>query len=106
LGPKDPLGELERKLAREVVSSRDTVREGDPKASEMAPLLARANVAAALGVPMFAGDRLVGVLQFFRVKDAKGRDVRFGDAEIEIGTRLSDHAAAAATRFVGSGEES
>jgi GAF domain-containing protein len=106
LGPKDPLGELERRLVREVVSSRRTIREGDPPAEEMEPLLARANVAAALGIPMLAGDQLVGVLEFFRVRDAKGRDLRFGDAEIEIGTRLGDYAAAAATRFVGSGEAS
>jgi GAF domain-containing protein len=106
LGPKDPLGELERRIAREVVSSSGTIREDDVPAEELEPLLARANVAAALGVPILADDRLVGVLQFFRVKDAKGRNVRFGDAEIEIGTRLGDHAAAAATRFVGSGEAS
>ncbi len=105
VGPADPIGELERRIARDVVTSHRTLRESDFPPDELDDLLGRANVSAALGVPMLAEDRLVGVLMFFRVKDTKGRDVRFGDAEIEIGTRLGDHAAAAASRFLGGREE-
>lgn len=101
VGPQDPLGELERRIARDVVLSGRALRESDCPPEELEALLERANVAAALGVPMLVDDRLVGVLMFFRVKDPKGRDVHFGDAEIEIGTRLGDHAAAAAGRFLG-----
>jgi GAF domain-containing protein/PAS domain-containing protein/CheY-like chemotaxis protein len=99
-GPNEPIGELEQRIAREVIATNRTVRESNLREVEIEPFLTRSNVAAALGVPMLTEDRLVGVLMFFRVKDSKGRDVRFRESEIEIGTRLGDYAAAAATRFV------
>jgi hypothetical protein len=42
---------------------------------------------------------LLGVVTVFRVADAHGRDLHYGEQDREIASRLGDYAAAAAHRF-------
>jgi GAF domain-containing protein/PAS domain-containing protein/CheY-like chemotaxis protein len=98
-GEGDPLTELEERAAREVVARRGPVTQDDLPPREAASLLTRSNVASLLAVPMLADDELLGLVIVVRVANAKGHDVRYGDQEREIATRLGDYASAAAERF-------
>jgi GAF domain-containing protein len=99
-GPDDPLAELEDRVAREVIARRVGVTDQELPAREGASLLTRSNVAALLGIPMMSDDNeILGVVVVYRVADARGRDVPYGDPEREIAARLADYAASAAHRF-------
>ena len=100
-GNRDPLTDLEERVARAVLAARKPCRDLDLPLAEVEPLMQRSNVFSLLGFPLLNGDQLLGVITVYRVNDAKGKPVGFRDEEIEIATRLSDYAAAAASRFVG-----
>jgi GAF domain-containing protein len=100
-GAADPLVELEDRIAREVVVSLRPRCDTDLEIQEIAPLLERSNVSAAMGVPLLDGKDLVGIVTVYRVVDVPGKRVPYREQDVEIGERLGDYAAAAASRFVG-----
>ncbi len=98
-GEGDPLTELEDRVVHEVVARLAPVTQADLPQRAAESLLARSNVASLLAVPMTMDDELLGVITVFRVADARGQDVTFGDQDHEIASRLGDYAAGAAHRF-------
>jgi GAF domain-containing protein/PAS domain-containing protein/CheY-like chemotaxis protein len=98
-GGGDPLSDLEERIARETVASRLPCRDTDLGREWVQPLLERANVSAALGLPLGSGDDVFGVLVVYRVADAQGTSAAFRDEEVEVATRLAGYAAASAQRF-------
>jgi GAF domain-containing protein/PAS domain-containing protein len=98
-GSGDPLSDLEERLTRETVVTRQPCRDTDLAGDWVQPHLERANVSAALGLPLAQGDDLFGVLVVYRVADAQGTSAAFRDEEVEVATRLSGYAAASAQRF-------
>ena len=98
-GEGDPLTELEERVAQEVVARGGPVTETDLPPRQAESLMTRSNVASLLAVPMTMDKDLLGVVTVFRVADARGRDLHYGDQDREIASRLGDYAAAAAHRF-------
>jgi len=100
-----PLAELDTYLAREVVASGLPLRDVDLPHDETGPLLERASVSSALGIPLVSGaSGLVGILVVYRTAGRDGARGGFGDEEVEMAGGLADQAVGSLQR-PGEGEE-
>jgi GAF domain-containing protein len=101
-GESEPLCLLESTLLKRAMETGHPCRDLDLPLAEMEPLLRQANVFAAMAAPITnSSHAVVGSILVCRVAEPSGKGSPFGTSEIEMATRISDYAGAAAVKFSG-----
>lgn len=96
----DPLVELDECLALAVKAAAEPRKDSDLPADLRRQLLRRANVGAALSVPIHDDEHLVGTLTVYKALGSGRTDSSFGVRELEAACRMADFAAAAAIKHL------
>jgi GAF domain-containing protein/PAS domain-containing protein len=101
-GEAEPLCILESALLKRAMETGHPCRDLDLPLAESETLLRQSNVFAAMAVPITNSSHVVvGSIMVCRVADPSGKGSSFGTSEMEMATRISDYAGAAAVKFSG-----